>query len=98
MCDDNHLGHKVKILTQLLNRNTQDQCELLVTLARLLEEKDNSWNILAARRTILTYLDTHHPHVNISKASEKWRQDHKAENDKSRGGERDKAPAIPYYS
>lgn len=93
------LSNKVRILTQLLNHNQSDQCELLVTLARLLEDrsKDQAWSIMTARKLILSTLNTHHPHINIARASEQWRQDHKDENEKQRR-DRDQAPEIPYYS
>ena len=101
MCDSN-LGNKVRILTQLLNQNQNDQCQLLITLARLLEdkEKEKVWNVMAARKMILAALETHHPNVDTTKATEQWRQDHKEANEKLRK-DRDKSSEnriIPYFS
>ena len=101
MCDSS-LGNKVRILTQLLHQNQNDQCQLLISLVRLLEdkEKEKVWNVMTARRMILTALETHHPHVDTARASEQWRLDHKEANEKLRK-DKDKPSEnriIPYYS
>ena len=92
--------NKVRILTQLLNHNQSHQCDLLVTLVRLLEDKgdERAWSVMTARKLVLSTLEVHHPHVNISRACEQWRQDHKEENEKQRKNKDDKAGEIPYYS
>ena len=67
-------------------------------LLKLLEDssKSQAWKILSARRMILATLDTHHPGIDISKAMERWRKDHKEENDKLLGDNMKRI--IPYYS
>ena len=52
----------------MTNQAQIDQAELLIHLTKLLEDKtkEKSWNIITARRLILSTLDTHHPHVNIT--------------------------------
>ena len=96
------LGNKVKILTQLLNQNQTDHSELLITLTKLLEDKDRdqSWNILTARRIILNALDTHHPHVDIGRAFDQWKQDHKDENERHREKNKNQisVPDNTYYT
>ena len=98
MCDNTRLASKIRLQTQLLDQNNTDHSEILSALLKVLEDggKSHAWRTLSARRMILASLDTHHPHLDISKAMDRWKKDHKEENEKQLGESAKRI--IPYYS
>lgn len=98
MCDNTRLASKIRIQTQLIEQYSQDQGEIMSALLKMLEDssKSQAWRILSARRMILATLDTHHPNVDISKEMDRWKKDHKEENERQQG--EIKRRIIPYYS
>ncbi len=97
MSDNGRLASKIRLLTQLSEQTNLDQSEVLSALLRVLEDdaRTVNWRVLSARRMILATLDTHFPSVDTAGAMERWRRDHKAENDKQMR-ERDDNKIIPY--
>ena len=97
MSDNARLASKIRLLTQLVEQANLEQSEVLDALLRVLEDdaRTLNWRVLSARRMILATLDTHFPSVDTSGATERWKKDHKEENDKQMR-ERDANKIIPY--
>ena len=91
------LSNKVRVLTELINQQQNENCELLLALTKLLEDKsrERDWKVITARRMILSALGTHHPHVDITNNLLTLTQDHKLENERHR---KDRTKTPDHYS
>lgn len=77
MSDNRRMGNKLRLMNQLIELNSVEQVELLMSVLKVLSDnsQDSMWCNLDARRMILGFLMIHHPYNDASSEQDKWDND-----------------------